>query len=263
VNNGRFDIGRAAAMGGRAEQQDADMVGVMKAGAYGVVADGMGGRPDGRRCAEFAVANAVDSLARSHHSPNRKRLSGYLMELPATVQTHLALRAAAGELDPAAGATLAAVLLRDRVAWLVTVGDCRCTIVRDGDVYESTVPHNALAVTLRDSPDSLRESERPGLAAAVTRALGPEIGHVPDRSALMAVPLDQGDIVLVTSDGVHEPLGLRGMVSIVSRARADGHSADRLAGLLVATAVEAAPAPGSADNATAVVLIVTEAGDVD
>lgn len=244
-------FGIASSVGDRAEQQDAAIADKMAAGAYAVVCDGMGGHPGSRLCAFRAAAGVADYLKRAHLRPNRKHLASYVMGLPRAVQNELTALAADGNLNPQSATTLAAVLVQKGIVWLVTVGDCRCTVVRDGDVFETTVPHNALAVAMRDNTEPAPEDRR-SLATSVTRCLGPLQQLVPERVAVTAVPIEPGDAILITSDGVHEVLSLPGMVEIVGAQFANG--ARVIAEALVDAAVRLASP--RADNATVVVLII-------
>ncbi|MCJ1688146.1 PP2C family serine/threonine-protein phosphatase [Rathayibacter sp. VKM Ac-2927] len=249
-------VSESSELGGRAQQQDVVRVGDSAVSAYAVVCDGMGGRPDGARCALLSAQAAEEVVSRAHRRPNSKRLVSYLMALPGNVRGQLLLEAERGRLLPNASTTLAVALIHDGIAWLLSVGDSRCTVVRDHDVLESTTPHNRLAESLRNGETALAESaEREFYAATVTRSMAPESADLLDageRVAVWAVPVQNGDIVLVTSDGVHEALGLVAMAELAARTVAAGDAAG-LASILTRAAVLALP---GGDNASAAALVV-------
>jgi serine/threonine protein phosphatase PrpC len=249
-------ISESSDIGSRMQQQDVVRVGLSSTSAYAVVCDGMGGRPDGARCAQYSAAAAFDVVSRAHRRPNRTRLVNYLMTLPGNVRGQLLLESEAGKLSPDASTTLAVALVHDGIAWLLSVGDSRCTVVRDHRVLESTTPHNQLAESLRNGETALAESEERDIyAAIITRSMAPEIADVLDareRVAISAVPVQPGDIVLVTSDGVHEALGLVQMAEIAGRAAAAGDAPD-LAAILTRSAVATAL---QSDNASAAALVI-------
>lgn len=243
----------ATAQGGRFENQDRWAAHETTKGdgwVYAVVSDGMGGQPDGARCADHVVAAATEYLAKAVRRPNRKTLARYLMELPAYVARQLQRASHEGQLDVNAGATMGAVFVQDGVAWLIAVGDTRCMLLRDGRVLETTVPHNRLAIALRDGEEVVDAQMRDDLGASITRYLSP---RQPGRAEpVLVVPVEPSDEVLVTSDGVHEPLGLPDLARTVSALRP--YDVSETARALVERATAASGL--ASDNATAIVIRV-------
>lgn len=241
----------ASEIGDRSENQDAWSAGVTKnlRARYAIVADGMGGHPDGARCAASAVEGAASYLSLAGHKRNRVGVAGYAMRLGAYVQRHLAIAHADGMLDPDAGVTFAAALVVGDIAWLITVGDCRCIVVRAADVLESTVPHNRLANALRDGEVVEDDLDRRDLGSLVTRWITPAAALAP-RTTVIAVPLESGDQIAVASDGVGEVLSPATIARMLNDLR--NISADDAAAELVSYAVNVSTPV--ADNATAVIL---------
>lgn len=245
----------ATDQGGRGENEDRwaakETTKGKGAGAvYAVVSDGMGGQPDGARCAEEVVAAATEYLSKANLRPNRRNLASYLMKLPDYVQRQLEAASRENRLHVDAGATLGAVFVHDAVAWLIAVGDTRCMLLRAGRVVETTVPHNRLALALRDGEQIADARTRDDLGASITRYLSPRrpVGAEP----VLVVPVEPDDEVLITSDGVHESLGLPALAQTVLALRPYDVAETSRALVDRATAVS-----GSAgDNATAVLIRV-------
>jgi protein phosphatase len=238
-------------VGGRERQEDANRSGRAGKGWYLIVCDGLGGRPDGDRCAQLAAEAAEDYLLRLLRGPDRKKLASRLMEIPEQVQVSLQRAAMSDELDFEAASTLSVAYVDQEQAWLVSVGDSRCSVVREGSILETTTPHNLLAQAIRDNSPLLDEGlQEEHLAASITRSISPTRGGDFDsrqRAALLIVPVQAGDTIVVTSDGVHEALGLDELTTVL-----DGADDPGVAQRLVDSAVAGAGA--RADNATAVVL---------
>jgi protein phosphatase len=205
----------ASVRGKRDEQQDAAVV----CDHLWAVADGMGGHPAGAA----AARTALDALTRTVTAPGGPAdlAAGF-----AAAQTAVAGLATGGWRNP--GTTLVAVLAdpagdRVHVAW---VGDSRAYLVDAGNgVTQLTVDHTDFGWGL-------------------DRALGdhgPDIGAEPDH---VTVPAGDGNLLLLTSDGVHGPV--------------DVHDGDEVRLAVVEAAqllavVEAAAEAGT-DNATAVLV---------
>ncbi|NQX34716.1 PP2C family serine/threonine-protein phosphatase [Herbiconiux sp. VKM Ac-2851] len=218
---------------------------------YATVCDGVGGGPDGARCSALAGRLAFDSLATSAH--HRKRLVDHLSGLPAEISR--ALSAAADEpinpLDRAAATTFAGAVVVDGIAWVATVGDCQAVVVRGGEVLEASTPHNLWAQSLLTRHNDLPASNSATyLASTLTRRLRADNRFAVPTASLLVVPLAVGDWLMVSTDGVHESLGLARMAQIVDDATADA-SVQAVANALVDSAVSVAGP--EADNATVVV----------
>lgn len=237
--------------GDRADNQDRWDAAVTKnrRAQFAIVADGMGGRPDGARCAASAVEAAASYLALAGHKRNRIAAADYAMRLPSYVQRHLAQARADGSLHPESAATFAAALVVGDIAWLITVGDCRCIVVRNGDVVEATVPHNRLATALRDGEIVPDQRDRRDLGSAVTRWITPA-ARLASRTTVIAVPLETNDQIAVVSDGVGEVAGPALVARMLDDLRTAGEGA---AARELVSYARRTSAP-VADNCTAVVL---------
>jgi serine/threonine protein phosphatase PrpC len=226
-------VGNASHQGGRPRNEDfsACYVGPhgrqLTIGAIAVLSDGMGGAKGGRIAAELAVREFIDGCLEQSVTVGVAKLAARAADA-ANRWIHTM-----GRSDPdlnGMACTLSALVLCGRSAHLVHVGDSRIYRLRDNDLTLLTTDHTLGA---------------PGTTSALTRALGAELRLRADHS-LDAVHVH--DRYLICSDGVHGPLSLREIFTVLAR-RADSQET---AQQLVDQAVAAAGA--ESDNTTAIVL---------
>ncbi len=126
--------------------------------------------------------------------------------------------------------TLTALVLRGHSVTLAHVGDSRAWLWRDGELAQLTQDHALSQVDL---------------ASTLTRALGLD-DHV--QIDFSQDELRSGDVLLLSSDGVHGPLSRKRIAATLAAASAAQAACDAL--------VHEALAAGGSDNATALVLRV-------
>ena len=120
--------------------------------------------------------------------------------------------------------TFSALVIKSRTGHLFHVGDARIASVHADSIEALTVPHR---VSLGGGQTYL------GRAMGINRTV--EIDY-------RQVPVQPGDLFMLSTDGVHEHLGDRATVEIVNQAPTLDEAARQIA--------EAAAANGSADNLT-------------
>jgi protein phosphatase len=141
------------------------------------------------------------------------RVDGWISEI------NLAIRHSAGSNHEQAGmgTTLAlALAMSDGRLVVANVGDSKVFLVRGVVVQQLSVDHTALAeqrrILNKDSGSALDDAANP-FFHALTRSLGQEADVAPDIRADNV--LRQGDLVVVTSDGVTDVLESERFLSIV------------------------------------------------
>lgn len=215
------DVGHRVEQGSRASQEDVAHVGERLV----VVADGVGDSPG---VAARALAAFVADDPRS------------LAELDAATAT---AAAALTGTPPGGGSTLTAALVGDGELLLAHLGDSRAYRVRGGVLEQLTRDHNLVQGLVdggRLTPEEARLDER---RPVLVRALAPEGPAQPD---LAVHPVQPGDRVVLTTDGVHARL--------TAAALADLLLADAPAQDVADAVVAAVEAAGADDNLTVVVL---------
>jgi protein phosphatase len=221
--------------GVRAENQDAAALAALLAasGCMAVVADGMGGHPDGLLAATLAV-NAVRAQVTGAAEPARA--------LPAAVAAAndaIAAHVVPDERGRSLGTTLVAAVVSGGRATVANVGDSRAYLVRGGVATQVSVDHSWVAEQVRAGILSAEEALRHPRRSRITRAL---LG-VPVEPDLFELALRPGDVLLLCTDGLWEPLPAERMAALLGT----GGALDEA----VAALVDAALRAGSTDNVTA------------
>jgi len=197
-----------------------------------IVSDGMGGHAAGREAAEIVVRSCLDAV--------RKRGARSWEEVfrDSVRAAQSAVREAARDLGGSMGATAAFALvdgLPDApLLHVAHVGDSRIYLYRGRSLFRLTADHSLVAQMVRDG--YLREEEAFGHpdSNVIQRAVGQEKPLEPEVQEPVA--LDQGDVVLVSSDGLHGALPDERIGEVLQGARtAEEICQDLLAAALAAT----------------------------
>ena len=141
--------------------------------------------------------------------------------------------------------TLVACALRHDQAVVSHVGDSRCYHVRDGQARQVTQDHTWVNEQRKMGLISASDMAESESRHVLTRSLGPEMFVSPDTTALTLL---RGDLLVLSTDGLHDEMGERAIASIVSQPK----DIDEIARELVERAVEI----DGNDNTTAVVIRV-------
>lgn len=225
----------------RANNEDAAHVDA--ALGFALLADGLGGPPGG----EVASALAVDAAARVLRralsgAPDPDLAAEALREAFDAAQEEIRRRALATPELRGMGTTLVTVVVTGARYVVAHVGDSRAYLVRAGHATALTSDHSWVQERVAAGLLTPEEARVHAYRNLVTRALGldasahPDVGHG---------ALEPGDVVLLTSDGVHGVLSDR-LIAELARGRAPEAAARAL--------VEGALGAGGSDNATAAVL---------
>ena len=220
-----------------------------------VVADGMGGHNAGEVAARIAV-DTVSGYVRGAAS-NRAGAYGPFGANPSLshdgnlLQTavHLANmqileQAVSAKECSGMGTTIVAAFVRGRSLSIAHVGDSRLYLLSQGRLRQLTDDDSWTASVLAQDPgaDAAMLQHHP-LRHALTNVVGG--AHPQTDVHITEATLEAGDVLALTTDGVHGPLDERRIEQIL----VEGVDAASKAGNLVAAAL----ATGSRDNCTAVV----------
>ncbi|HXA30371.1 MAG TPA: protein phosphatase 2C domain-containing protein [Candidatus Angelobacter sp.] len=240
AHDGRRGVEMAAVSdrgGVRAENQDAALLVELEGlGCAVLVADGMGGHPDGRLAADLATAAAAGAL-RGSGDP--------VAAMPAAVEAAnqaIAERAVPDERGRSLGTTLVVAVVSGGRATVANVGDSRAYLVRSGTATQVSVDHSWVAEQMRAGLLSEDEAHRHPRRSRVTRAL---LGD-PVEPDLFEVAMRPGDVLVLCSDGLWDALPAARIAELLG----GGGALDALVGSLVDAALDA----GSTDNVTAAAL---------
>jgi serine/threonine protein phosphatase PrpC len=179
-----------------------------------------------------------------------------------------ALAVADPPLHPRAATGLAAARVRSGLVYALAVGDCRVCVVRKEPLgvwtaVSSTADQDGLSLAARDVAAAVRLGRDPlplgeaAAAEAARRLLGAIRVHRPRQpeAPVLATPVRPGDLVLLTTDGVHDVLGTVGVCEALGALGPDATAA-RICDRLVRLALDL----GSEDNCSAAVIRIPAVG---
>lgn len=238
---GRTDIGRV-------RKQNQDAFGMDEGARLYAVCDGMGGAAGGEVASRVAVDTFVAAFrhelaAIPAGSPDAGKNALYYATLSANRAVY-----ARGSAEPrlqGMGCTLVAAHIAGERLVLVNVGDSRAYLVRNGEIAQLTQDHSYLDEQVRLGLMTQEMADASGWQSVITRAVGIEHEVQPD---LFGVDLEDGDFVLLASDGLTRHVEDKDIAAIVT---GEGDLDDR-----VRTLIERACANGGSDNITCVLLHV-------
>jgi serine/threonine protein phosphatase PrpC len=203
-----------------------------------VVLDGMGGQSSGGIACDRVREFLADQLTRRWPEQPDDR-GAWLVELVRGAGAHLAARCK----DTGQGTTIAMVVVRDDAAHLVHVGDSRIYLLR-GDRLEQCTRDDSLINRVIDDPGAFALT--PAQLLEVPRnVLVQVLGYGEVAPHLQVRRLEPGDVLLLSSDGLHEAVDAAALAATLAGER---DPADVCAAL-----VEAATRAVSEDNISALV----------
>ena len=248
---GRSDVGRV-------RPSNEDSYGFdLRHGVF-VVCDGMGGHAAGEVASKIAVdtvlayfrdneplaadANLVDAPL------GAQMLSDAVNKANENILEYVDAHAAASGM----GTTLVAARFADGKFTIAHVGDSRIYLLRGGSLLQLTEDHSLVMEQVRRGILTVEEAKKSSAQHIITRALGTDDNSPPD---LAEFPAEEGDILLLTTDGVLRHLDDDEIHDILASTKPLQTACDTL--------IETALAAGGEDNATSVLIRVRiEDGDI-
>jgi protein phosphatase len=208
-------------------------------GVY-VVCDGMGGAAAGEVASTLAVAEVMQWLTQR---PRTSPLPIEAAEAIAAANEAIFSRSQRNQKLNGMGTTLVALLVEDRRAWMVNVGDSRGYRLRGSRLEQITLDHSLVEEQIRAGQMSPEEAARSPLKNVITRALGTQSMVTPD---IFEFETEPGDLFLLCSDGLVRELDDSLVESLL---RLDATLEEMCSRL-----VEAAKEAGGHDNITCVLV---------
>ena len=205
--------GYAQHIGSRPEQQDSfafshieDAALVARSGILAVVADGMGGLAMGKE----SGASVVTSVLATHESSSAAASPVDILHLAVlTANEEVLTLARAADVEGDAGSTLVAVIVKDDNLYWTSVGDSRINLNRSGELVQLNSEQNYAADLMRrvaageiSREEAVNNPERAGL----TNFIG-NLDLKPADASLRPLPVQNGDWVILCSDGLFGTLG--------------------------------------------------------
>jgi PPM family protein phosphatase len=242
----RVDYSEQSLIGGRDENQDRCAAAVSEDAALLVVVDGMGGHADGARAAEIASKLIVETFWHTRQ-PILDPLGFLHLTIGAAHEAVVRLGARV-PVEHKPRATCAVCLVQGSTAYWAHVGDSRVYHCRGRQLIERTRDHSHVEFLIREGVITADQAQAHPMRNYVECCLGGE-PMLPEMSVVAGRRLQQGDTLLVCSDGVWGSLEIKDLVAGLEPA--ERPLRDNLTALLQKAVV--ANGPGS-DNTSAAAL---------
>ena len=204
-------------------------------GALLAVADGLGGDVSGGYAADCIIDHleAVDQVATGNEL---KTLSTMVQAIDCQLECQRALQTALA----GTGSTLVCVLWRNDTVYWIHVGDSRLYLFRDGRLFQITEDQTLARFLVSEGELALEDAATHYSIDVMDQFVGcgyaiPEIGSFTSHG---------GDLLALTTDGLHKPLSSRRLTTILGNRETIDQKADRL--------IESALNTGGQDNMTIV-----------
>ncbi len=207
----RFSIYQASRQGGRKYNQDRVAYSYSKEALLMVLADGMGGHLHGEVAAQVTV-QMLTSLFQNQAKP---KIGNPFMFLSEAIQSaHMAVNeyAAEHELLDAPRTTIVACLVQDDHAYWAHVGDSRLYHIRGTEIIGRTRDHSRVQQLYEDGKITEQQLATHPERNKIYNCLG---GYVtPEVDVSRKVPLQEGDSILICTDGLWSMMTPNEIISI-------------------------------------------------
>lgn len=216
-----------------------------------VVADGMGGHDSGEVASEMAVRNIcrVAHQIESQSPPPGDEIEAMLDR--AFQAANNSIKEEADDRGTDMGTTLVAMLVIDgKTAFFANVGDSRAYMLRGGTLHPVTEDHSLVAKYVQNGKITAEEARHHPHSNILLRTVGTELDVDID---ITAVTLEEGDKILICSDGLWGDIDDQDMESIMNT-----YDDPRLAAREL---VRASHSGGGKDNVTLVLVDFSGAGE--
>jgi serine/threonine protein phosphatase PrpC len=193
----KFSVFQISRKGGREKNEDRMGYCYTKASGLFMLADGMGGHPEGEIAAQMAM-QVISALFQSHAKAEIEDVKAFFSTAVLAAHRQILRYAAERGLVDTPRTTLVAALVQGGAVHWVHCGDSRLYFVRDGELLARTRDHSYLEQRKRTRPTdtSMDFANRNVLYTCLGSPAKPEF------DVTGPVPLQQGDKILLCSDGL-------------------------------------------------------------
>jgi serine/threonine protein phosphatase PrpC len=217
-----------------------------------LIADGVGGHQHGDAAAELAINSGHYFIRSTRDTLDASWPFGYDVErsmnenrLRTAIQLAnrqiCQLRTTAPDYA-SAGTTFVAVIIDGGRATVGNVGDSRVYLMRNGVLKQLTIDDTWVGQLIRGGALTELQAKNHSMRNVVTQAMGVETIDIHSCEET----LEDGDLLLLTTDGVHGVLDYAAMCSMLSACRNVEEGAKRM--------IEAALDQGGPDNASCILV---------
>ena len=174
------------------------------------VSDGMGGHAAGELAAQLVVEALND------FDPGLVSIEPHLVDLVHSARRKMLKALASNTALEGMGATLSAAFLKDSLAHWIHVGDSRLYLQRHGMLIQITEDHTLPGFLLAEGELTKEEARTHQLRHVLLNCIGSEPFH----ASTGTLEVMERDLLLLSTDGLHDMLPEEEMESILS-AKAD------------------------------------------
>jgi serine/threonine protein phosphatase PrpC len=197
----KFSVFQVSRKGGRGSNEDRMGYCYTRNSALFLLADGMGGHPEGEVAAQTALQVMTAKFQQEAHA-DIEDVRAFLSSAVMMAHRHiLSYAAEKGMIDTPRTTVVAALIQGDSVYW-AHCGDSRLYMVRDGEMLARTRDHSYMEQRQNELP--LMKSGEPVNRNILFTCLGSPATPVLDIAG--PVSLQQGDRILLCSDGLWSTL---------------------------------------------------------
>lgn len=194
-----------------------------------LLADGMGGQRGGEVASDLAVRTAYELLRQATGGADKGGMARLLADALAAAHSAVFRKGMTVPALAGMGTTLEMVVIKGAQAFVCHLGDSRVYLFRRESLRRITTDDN-YAAYLMEYEHVAEEDLPPGAQHILTQAVGASDELVPE---IHTLELEEGDIILLCSDGLTGMLADSDMENVLQRARDD---LDKAAAALVAEA---------------------------
>ena len=193
----KFSVFQISRKGGREKNEDRMGYCYTRGSGIFLLADGMGGHPEGEVAAQLAL-QAMSALYQKEAKPDIKDVAGFLSDAVMAAHHEILAYALEKGMVDTPRTTIVAALMQDGCASWVHCGDSRLYLVRDGELRARTRDHSYMEQH-QGAAVGTQYAERFNRNILFT-CLGSPTKPIFDVTG--PVPLQQGDKILLCSDGL-------------------------------------------------------------
>jgi PPM family protein phosphatase len=204
----KFSVFQVSRKGGRDKNEDRMGYCYTSASAIFILADGMGGHPDGEVAAQLAV-QAVAALFQKEAKPQLADVQVFLSNAVRSAHRQILRHAMDHAMLDAPRTTIVLAVLQNGAVFWTHCGDSRLYLLRHGELLTRTRDHSLLEQDLLKPSTDL--SDTPPNRNVLFTCLGSPTKPV--FAVTGPVSLQQGDRVMLCSDGLWSPLAEHTIVS--------------------------------------------------
>jgi len=208
-----------------------------------LLADGMGGQRGGEVASDLAVRTAYELLRQATGRTDKGGMTRLLADALAAAHSTVFKKGMTTPGLAGMGTTLEMVVIKEAQAFVCHLGDSRVYLFRRGSLRRITTDDN-YAAYLMEYEHMAEEDLPPGAQHILTQAVGASDELVPE---IQTLELEEGDIIILCSDGLTGMLADSDMENVLQRERDD---LDKAAAALV----DEANGRGGYDNVSVILV---------